>query len=284
MHRAAIGIFDSGIGGLTVASEIARVLPHEDLIYLGDTARLPYGTKSAATVVRYSERAVDLLLRYPVKVVVIACNTASAHALDALRSHTELPVLGVIEPGARAAAAAVRSVRDGREGRDGRIGVAGTEATIRSGAYQRAIAAALGQDERAIAERVVARPWPLLVPLAEEGWSDHPVARLTLKTYLEPFIAAEIDTLVLGCTHYPVFKHLIREVLKDEFGDRPVTLVDSAEALTLELAALLAERQLAAPVRDGRRSFFCTDAPERFGRVGTVFFGGEVAPVFPVDL
>ena len=276
MHRAAIGIFDSGIGGLTVASEIARMLPHEDLIYLGDTARLPYGTKSAATVVRYSERAVDLLLRYPVKVVVIACNTASAHALGALRSHTELPVLGVIEPGARAAAAAA--------GPNGRIGVVGTEATIRSGAYQRAIAAALGEDERATAERVVCRAWPLLVPLAEEGWHEHPVARLTLRTYLEPFVAAEVDTLVLGCTHYPVFKRLIREVLRDDFGDRPITLVDSAEALTLELAALLAERQLAAPVRDGRRSFFCTDAPERFGRVGTVFFGGEVAPVFPVDL
>ncbi len=275
MHRAAIGIFDSGIGGLTVAREIARVLPDEDLIYLGDTARLPYGTKSAATVVRYSERAVDLLLRYPVKAVVIACNTASAYALDALRSHTELAVLGVIDPGARAVAARTRG---------GRIGVAGTEATIRSGAYQRAIAAALGLDEPSAAERIVARPWPLLVPLAEDGWVDHPVARLTLETYLEPFVAAAVDTLVLGCTHYPVFKPLIAEVLATRFSGCPITLVDSAEAVTEELGQLLDARGLRAPAREGRRSFFCTDLPERFQRVGTVFFGGDVAPVFPVDL
>jgi len=275
MHRAAIGIFDSGIGGLTVASEIARALPEEDLIYLGDTARLPYGTKSAATVVRYSERAVDMLLRYPVKVVVIACNTASAHALTSLRSHTDLPVLGVIEPGARAAVAATRG---------GPIGICGTEATIRSGAYQRALASALDLSPEAIGERVFARPWPLLVPLAEEGWTDHPVARLTLKTYLAPFVEAGVDTLVLGCTHYPVFKPLIAEVLAADFGGAPITLVDSALALTAELSGLLTDKKLRAPARDGRRSFFCTDAPERFSRVGTVFFGGDVAPVFPVDL
>jgi len=275
MDRAAIGIFDSGIGGLTVASEIARALPEEDLIYLGDTARLPYGTKSAATVVRYSERAVDLLLRYPVKAVVIACNTASAHALESLRSHTDLPVLGVIEPGARAAAGATRG---------GPIGVCGTEATIRSGAYQRALAAALDIDFAALGSRVIARPWPLLVPLAEEGWTDHPVARLTLKTYLAPFVEAGVDTLVLGCTHYPVFKPLIAEVLANDFGGAPMVLVDSALALTADLTALLNDRNLRAPTRDGRRSFFCTDAPERFARVGTVFFGGDVAPVLPVDL
>lgn len=271
MHRAAIGIFDSGIGGLTVAREIARVLPEEDLIYLGDTARLPYGTKSAQTVIRYSERAVDLLLRYPVKAVVIACNTASAHALEPLRLHTELPVLGVIAPGARAAVAASHG---------GKIGVVGTEATIRSGAYQRALATALGVPLEVLAERVVVKPWPLLVPLAEEGWIDHPVTRLTIETYLAPFIDAGVDTLVLGCTHYPVFKPLIAELL----AGASIRLVDSAEALTLELGDLLTAKQLRAPTRDGRRSFFCTDAPERFSRVGTVFFGGDVAPVLPVDL
>lgn len=275
MHRAAIGIFDSGIGGLTVAREIARALPDEDLIYLGDTARLPYGTKSAATVVRYSERAVDLLLRYPVKAVVIACNTASAYALGSLRNHTALPVLGVIEPGARAAAKASKG---------GVIGIAGTEATIRSGAYQKAIAEALGISLEALDGRAIARAWPLLVPLAEEGWVDNDVARLTVRTYLGPLVEAGVDTLVLGCTHYPVFKPLIHAVLAEDFGGYPMTLVDSAEALTVELAALLDERHLRAPARDGRRSFFCTDAPERFSRVGTVFFGGDVAPVFPVDL
>lgn len=275
MHRAAIGIFDSGIGGLTVAREIAHALPDEDLIYLGDTARLPYGTKSAATVVRYSERAVDLLLRYPVKAVVIACNTASAYALGSLRNHTALPVLGVIEPGARAAAKASKG---------GVIGIAGTEATIRSGAYQKAIAEALGISLEALDGRAIARAWPLLVPLAEEGWIDNDVARLTVRTYLAPLVEAGADTLVLGCTHYPVFKPLIQAVLAEDFGGYPMTLVDSAEALTVELAALLDARQLRAPARDGRRSFFCTDAPERFSRVGTVFFGGDVAPVFPVDL
>jgi len=268
MHRAAIGIFDSGIGGLTVAAEIARRLPHEDLVYLGDTARLPYGTKSAATVIRYSERAVDLLLRYPIKAVVVACNTASAHALDSLRRHTELPVLGVIEPGARAAVATHATT----------IAVAATEATIRSGAYQRALAAL------APSATILPAPWPLCVPLAEEGWIDHPVARLTLATYLAPFVRAGADALVLGCTHYPVFKPLIRQVLAEDFGGHPMALVDSAEAVTDELAELLDARRLRAPERDGRRSFFCTDAPERFGRVGTTFFGGDVAPVFPVDL
>jgi len=269
MHRAAIGIFDSGIGGLTVAAEIARRMPHEDLIYLGDTARLPYGTKSAATVIKYSERAVDLLLRYPIKAVVIACNTASAHALASLQQHTDLPVLGVIDAGARTAVAASRS---------GAIAVAATEATVRSGAYQRAI------TTLAPHARITAQAWPLCVPLAEEGWVDHAVTRLTLKTYLEPFMSTEADTLVLGCTHYPVFKPLIREIIDEDLGGRALTLVDSAEAVTQELTDLLTERQLLAPPRDGRKSFFCTDAPERFGRVGTIFFGSEVAPVFPVDL
>lgn len=277
MHRAAIGLFDSGIGGLTVARELARRLPHEDLIYLGDTARLPYGTKSASTVIRYSERAVDLLCRYPIKAVVIACNTASAHALTALRSHTELPVLGVIEPGARAAVAASRG---------GRLGIMATEATVRSGAYQRAIGQLEGLGEAALADRCLARAAPLLVPLAEEGWVDHPVTRLTLETYLQPFVDAGCDTLVLGCTHYPVMKPLIREVLKQRFGldEAALALVDSAEAVTDELEHLLEARALRAPARDGRYSFFCTDAPERFSRVGTTFFGGDVAPVFPVDL
>jgi glutamate racemase len=274
-YRAAIGVFDSGIGGLTVAAEIARRLPDEDLIYLGDTARLPYGTKSAGTVVRYSERAVDLLLRYPIKAVVIACNTASAHALSALRTHTDLPVLGVIEPGARTAISVCR---------DKRIGVAATEATVRSEAYQKAIAHGLGLDAESARARILARPAPLLVPLAEEGWTSHPVTRLTLETYLAPFVEGECGTLVLGCTHYPVFKPLIEEIVATTFSGVSMTLVDSAEAVTLELEGLLDTRGLRAPKRDGRRSFFCTDAPERFGRVGTTFFGAEVAPVFAVDL
>jgi glutamate racemase len=270
MRRAAIGIFDSGIGGLTVAAEIVKHLPCEDVVYLGDTARLPYGTKSASTVCRYAERATELLLRYPIKAVLVACNTASAHALPTLRAMTDMPILGVVDPGARAAVAATRS---------GVVGIAGTEATIRSGAYQSALKALRGDLT------LTAAAWPLLVPLAEEGWTDHAAARLIVTTYLEPFVAAGVDTLVLGCTHYPVFKAVIAEVLKSEFGLSDVALVDSAEAVTLELTELLKAQSLEAPERVGRRSFFCTDAPARFVRVGAGFFpAGDLTAVSAVDL
>lgn len=270
MHRSAIGIFDSGIGGLTVASAVARALPYEDVIYLGDTARLPYGTKSAETVSRYAARAMELLLRYPIKAVVVACNTASAHAIPTLRAATELPVIGVVGPGARAACAATQTHK---------IGVAGTEATIRSGAYQDAILALAPESE------VVTAPWPLLVPLAEEGWTDHAVTRLTLESYLEPFVASGVDTLVLGCTHYPVFKPLIRSVLETTFDGAQIALVDSAEVVASDLMTLLAKRGEEAPERAGRRTFFCTDAPERFVRVGGTFFeGGALAAVTAIDL
>lgn len=269
MRRAAIGVFDSGIGGLTVATAIARRLPHEDIIYLGDTARLPYGTRSPETIVRYAQRAAGLLLKYPIKALVVACNTASAYSLDALRDATELPVLGVIKPGARTAV---------DQSAGGRIGIAGTEGTIRSGSYQRAIHALSPVAE------LVARPWPLLVPLAEEGWTDHAVARLTVETYLADFVEAKVDTIVLGCTHYPVFKPLIAEVLETRFGRTDVALVDSAEAVAGDLEAMLDADDLRAPERAGRRSFFCTDARERFERVGRHFFEGDLSSATVVDL
>jgi len=269
MHKAAIGVFDSGIGGLTVAAEIARQLPDEDIIYLGDTARLPYGTRSPETIIRYAERAAGLLLKYPIKALVVACNTASAYSLEPLRAATELPVLGVIRPGARAAVTGTRG---------GRIGIAGTEGTIRSGAYQQAIHALSPVAD------LVARPWPLLVPMAEEGWHDHPVARLTLETYLADFVEAKVDSIVLGCTHYPVFKSLIADVLEEHFGVTDIALVDSAEAVTEDLRTLLTEQNLAAPERAGRRSFFCTDARERFERVGRHFFAGDLSSATVVDL
>ena len=227
-------------------------------------------TTKAATVVKYACRATDLLLRYPIKAVVVACNTASAHALDALKERTSLPVLGVVEPGARSAAKATRS---------GRIGIAGTEATIRSGAYQQALSRVAPEAE------LVATPWPLLVPLAEEGWTDHRVTKLTLEEYLEPFVLAGVDTIVLGCTHYPVFKTLAGQVLRERFDRPDVVLVDSAEEVARELQELLANSELEAPERAGRTSFFCTDAPERFQRVGATFFtAGELGTVTAVDL
>jgi len=268
-HRAAIGVFDSGIGGLTVASEISRQLPTEDLIYLGDTARLPYGTRSPETVARYAEKAAGALLKYPIKALVVACNTASAYALDHLTESTDVPVLGVIGPGARAAVESPHS---------GKIGIAGTAGTIASGADQNAI-----RDLDSSIE-TIQMPWPLLVSLAEEGWVDNQVARLTLTTYLESFVEAEVGSLVLGCTHYPVFKDTIREVLTKEFGGVSIALIDSAEAVTDELSLLLKENDLEAPSRLGRRSFFCTDASERFKRVGSTFLGEELASVSTIDL
>lgn len=269
MHRAAIGIFDSGIGGLTVAAEISRRCPAEDVIYLGDTARLPYGTRSPRTVARYAEKAASALLQYPIKMLVVACNTASAYALDHLRALTDVPVLGVIEPGARAAVQASPN---------GHIGIAGTAGTIASGAYKEAIL-----KERADA-RIVQMPWPLLVSLAEEGWTDNQVARLTIATYLETFVEAKIDTLVLGCTHYPIFKRTIQEVLDAEFHGAEIQLIDSAEAVTDDLLALLEQNTWQAPARVGRRTFLCTDAPERFGRVGATFFSEELPGVRTIDL
>ena len=268
-HKDAIGIFDSGIGGLTVASEIAQQLEAEDLIYLGDTARLPYGTRSPATVARYAEKAAGALLKYPIKALVVACNTASAYALEHLTESTDVPVLGVIRPGARAAVASDHG---------GKIGIAGTAGTIASGAYQEAI------HDLDPAIKTIPMPWPLLVSLAEEGWIDNQVARLTLATYLESFVEAQVGAIVLGCTHYPVFKNTIREVLAKDFGGVSPTLIDSAEAVTDELRELLAERDLKAPDRVGRKSFFCTDAVERFKAIGATFLGQELASVSTIDL
>ncbi len=262
LHRA-IGIFDSGVGGLTVFKEIMHLLPGEDLLYLGDTARVPYGTKSAATVEQYALEAATFLADQGVKLLVVACNTASAVALPALRERFQLPVIGVIEPGARRAA---RSLNH-------RIGVIGTEGTINSGRYREAIHALLPDAQ------VVAVPCPLFVPLAEEGWAEHEVARLTAQEYLQPLIAAQIDTLVLGCTHYPLLRNTLQQVLGPQ-----VQLVDSAEETALRVAELFREQGLARPEHGGRRAFFVTDVPTRFERVGRAFLGDVLGPVKQVRI
>lgn len=265
MSDAPIGIFDSGIGGLTVARAIHRLLPGESTIYVGDTARVPYGPKSPDTVRRYAREILDWLLDQDVKAVVVACNTATAHALDDLRERAPVPVLGVIEPGARAAARA--TVR-------GRVGVIGTAGTIASGAYGRA----LGQAHPGI--EVIDRACPLFVPLVEEGWFEHPATRLIAEEYLAPLRAAGIDALVLGCTHYPMLKPLLHRVMGDG-----VRLIDSAEETARELAGVLASLDLAA--RGGRaptQRWVATDDAERFARVGAVFMGGSPAPVEVIEL
>jgi glutamate racemase len=261
----AIGIFDSGVGGLTVQAEIIRALPQEDTIYFGDTARVPYGTKSPETVSRYAREITSFLVRRDIKLLVVACNTASAVALPGLKRQFPIPVVGVIEPGARRAVEVTRS---------GRIGVIGTAGTIRSSAYTRAI-------KRLNPEAcVLTRACPLFVPLAEEGWIDNQVARLTAESYLQELKEAGVDTLVLGCTHYPLLKPVIADVMGPN-----VTLVDSAEETARTVAAILADKDLLRPAAEkGNHHYFVSDIPAGFIRVGNRFLGGRLGDVYQVDL
>jgi glutamate racemase len=251
-----IGVFDSGIGGLTVLKALVELLPHEDFIYLGDTARLPYGTKSREVIAQYSRENTGFLLAKGIKMLVIACNTSSAIALEEIARDTVVPVIGVIEPGARAAVQASRS---------GKIGVIGTEATIASGAYTHII-----QRLRAGAE-IYTRACPLLVPLVEEGWTEGEVAERTVAYYLESLKQSGIDTLLLGCTHYPLLASLFGRVL----GPR-VRLVDSASATAAAVRARLGALGLLRREGRGRLGFFVTEAPDRFVRVGRRFLGPQV--------
>lgn len=269
--KRPVGIFDSGIGGLTVLKEIIKVLPGEDTLYLGDTARLPYGTKSEETVIKYSIENTRFLLRYDIKLLVVACNTASAVSLPVLRKEFSLPLVGVIEAGARAATKATKN---------GKVGIIGTETTIRSSAYIKAI--------KVINPGVntIGQPCPLFVPLVEEGWIDDDITLSVAERYLNPLRKEGIDTLVLGCTHYPLLKGAIQRVMGDG-----VTLIDSAEETALEVKKMLAGLGLIAskdkyntstigPVR----RYFVTDVPPRFEVQGSRFLGGGISKVEKIDL
>ncbi|HYL59661.1 MAG TPA: glutamate racemase [Candidatus Acidoferrales bacterium] len=258
-----IGVFDSGIGGLTVLKALADALPAEDFIYLGDTARLPYGTKSAEVIVRYSRENTEFLLAKGIKLLVVACNTSSAVALDAIAAQTMVPVVGVIEPGARAAVKASRK---------GRIGVIATEATIASGAYTRAIQHLSPRTE------IYTRACPLLVPLAEEGWTDNEVAELTVAHYLESLKQSGIDTLLLGCTHYPLLRAMFERVLGGG-----VKIVDSASATAVEVRDKLRDLRILKRAGAGSLSFFVTETPERFVRVGRRFLGPQVESAVRIE-
>lgn len=256
---APIGVFDSGIGGLTVARSVIQQLPHESLLYFGDTARVPYGPKSPDTVQRYSREIATFLQAEGVKAIVVACNTATAHALATLRSEFDMPIIGVVEPGARAAVAASRS---------GRIGVIGTVGTIKSGAYERAIRA-LSPDVS-----ILARACPLFVPLVEEGWIDHEATRLVAREYLAPFIEAEIDTLVLGCTHYPLLAPLLAELLGPD-----VRLIDSAAETAAEAARTLGTERMLSRASEPVYRFVASDDPLMFLQLGQRFLGGAIEGV-----
>jgi glutamate racemase len=265
LDRDAIGIFDSGVGGLTVMHQLIEALPAESLVYLGDTGRYPYGNKSPETVTRYSLENAAFLVDKGIKLLVVACNAASSVALGVLKAECPVPVVGVIEPGARAAVKASRG---------GGIGVIGTVGTIASNAYARAIRAT------APAVRVEQLACPLFVPLVEEGWFDRPATELIAAEYLAPLRRAGIDTLVLGCTHYPLLKPLLERVMGPG-----VTLIDSAHETAAEVAHVLALHHLAAP--DGHSAahrFAVSDDEARFRRVGTRFIGerlgsAEVVPM-----
>jgi glutamate racemase len=264
-REAPIGVFDSGVGGLTVFRAIERRLPAESLIYLGDTARIPYGTRSSETVRRYALEDAAFILSRKVKAIVIACNTASAIAADLLVSRSPVPVLGVIEPGARLAAEKTRA---------GYVGVIATEGTVASGAYEKAMLRARSGLE------IISRACPLFVPLAEEGWVNHSVTRQVAEEYLAELKASRVDTLVLGCTHYPILRPVIEEVM----GDR-VVYIDSGEAVAEELAQLLKERGLAREDDRARREeFFVTDSAARFRRVAELFLGRPLESVNTVEL
>jgi glutamate racemase len=249
-----IGVFDSGIGGLTVARALLEAMPAESLLYLGDTARLPYGTKSPDTVARYTRRNVAFLLEQGVKAVVIACNTASATGLDGLEA--PVPTWGVIEPGARAAVATSR----------GRVGVIATDATIRSGVYPRALSRLRSDLE------IFTRACPLFVPLVEEGWEDDPITVAVAERYLAPLLDRRIDTLVLGCTHYPMLRDVLRRVAGDD-----VTLVDSAASIAAEVTAALDRRGLRADSSGApRHRLLVTDDGPQFGRFAARILGPGV--------
>ncbi len=256
---APIGVFDSGLGGLTVAHAIMRQLPSESIVYFGDTARVPYGPKSPETVRRYSREITAFLLEQGVKAIVVACNTATAHALPALRDELDVPVIGVVEPGARAAVRATRT---------GHIGVIGTAGTIRSQAYVRAIHA------EAPDAQVTALACPLFVPLVEEGWTNHEATHLIAEEYLRPLVEDQIDTLVLGCTHYPLLKPLIGEII-----GRSVRLIDSAEETAIDTRRMLDVNGLAATVGEPSYRFVASDDPQQFLTLGRRFFGGAIERV-----
>jgi len=257
-----IGVFDSGVGGLTVARALMQRMPTESILYFGDTARVPYGVKSVETIAHYATQITEFLLARQVKLLIVACNTMAAVAAQAIRDLSPVPVLDVIEVGARVAA---------RDSRARRVGVIGTLATVASGAYERAIRA------HSDSISVWSQACPLFVPLVEEGWLAHPVTRLTAEEYLAPLLTEQVDTLVLGCTHYPLLKPLIGEV-----AGASVTLVDSAETVAAEAEALLGARNLRHTGK-ARHEFFVTDVPQRFQRIGELFLGQVLEPVHVVQ-
>ena len=259
MDRRAIGVFDSGLGGLTAVRELRRRLPQEDIVYFGDTGRVPYGTRSRETIARYALQDTRFLVSHDVKLVVIACGTASSAVSPETMAAFPLPWTGVIRPTAEAAVRASRS---------GRIGILGTAATIHSGSFQRMLHTLRPEAE------LTAQAGTLLVPLVEAGWTDdrYPAARMVLETYLRPLRAAGVDTLILGCTHYPLLRPMIAQLMGDA-----VTLIDSGEATAAHTAELLTRFGLEGdPTHRGTSRFYVSDTVDRFTEIASAFLGADI--------
>lgn len=275
---APLGVFDSGLGGLTVVRALRERIPNESIIYLGDTARVPYGTRSAETVVRYARGCAKVLIARNVKALIVACNTVSAVALEVLRAELDLPVVGVVEPGARAAVAAAEAEAK-RIGKPVKIGVLGTTGTIASLAYPRAVSQVTTRLE------VVGQAAPLLVPLAEEGWVDGQVPELAARRYLEPLIAQGAGVVVLGCTHYPLLEAVIRAAA-EAVAKRPIPIVDSAHVVAEEVAALCQSEKIPAASAGsiGTLEILATDRPASFAETVARFLGERAPDVTQIDL
>lgn len=264
MRYKPIGIFDSGIGGLTVFKEISKLLPNESLLYLGDTARVPYGIRSAETVIKYSLECAGFLYKKGIKMLVVACNTSSSVSIEVLKRTLPVPVIGVIEPGVKAALNATKN---------GKIAVIGTEATVQSNSYPNRIKSIKP------AVSVISKACPLFVPLVEEGILKGPIAELVIEHYLKDIKDSGVDTLILGCTHYPLLKKSIQSYLTG------ITLVDSAEETAQTVKEILINKKLINERKtEGEKLFYVTDSPERFKKIGEIFLQYEINNIFKISL
>jgi glutamate racemase len=254
-----IGVFDSGVGGLTVVKELIKQMPGENIVYFGDTARVPYGIKSRETVIRFSIENILFLLKHDVKLICIACNTVSSYALPVIKNNFRVPIVGVLSPGVREAVYATRN---------NRVGVIGTKGTIRSGAYETEIKRLKPQV------KVFAKACPLFVPFVEEGLTDGEVVTRVARDYLKPLKDAKVDTLILGCTHYPILKPVIRKVMGEG-----VTLIDSAKQVAIEVKNILQHENMLSQKGKGKQRFFVSDNPEWFSGLANTFLGQPVKDV-----
>lgn len=265
IREKSIGVFDSGLGGLTVLKEISKVLPNENIVYFGDTARVPYGTRSSDTVTKYTFQSINFLLENDIKAIVIACNTASARSLEKAQERFNIPIIGVIKPGAKRAVISTKN---------NKIGVIGTEGTVFSKAYETEIHKLIKNVD------VYSNPCTLFVPIVEEGWAETEVAMLTAKEYLSAFNGTDIDTLVLGCTHYPILINTIKKITGNK-----IRLVNPAEETALDLKKLLEEKNLINfQTKKPDYKYFVSDMPERFMNIGQNFIQKEFTNISVVEI